>query len=207
MDIAVLKEQYNSIREKQRHETRVICFRKESDNEDICGKTLVNLVPMRQDQPSLMRPASLQDNHVDFNRDPDSATWRTHLIMYRRSCLTSDTSQLSKVNTSTKDTTSSVSVNNAECSLEEADLSHHLSKDCDETETGSLLVNKELNNCESKDLRFRKCSAPMVLTRQLSCGSYRSGHNPESPCYYPFPQLKSPRKSEAARRLGLYSSF
>lgn len=176
-----------------------------SNNEDICVKSLVNLVPMRPDQPSLKTPTSLQDYCVDFIRDPDSTTWRTHLMMYRRSCLTSDMNQPSKVNTSSRDT-SSASVNSAKCSSEKTDLGHRSSEDYDETKSACLFFSKEQAHCESEDLSFRKSSGPGVLTRQLSCGSYRSGHS-ESPFYYPFPQLKSPRKSEAARRLGLYSSF
>ncbi|KAF7651362.1 hypothetical protein LDENG_00111910 [Lucifuga dentata] len=51
----------------------------------------------------------------------------------------------------------------------------------------------------------RKSSTPALrFTRQMSFGGMGSSlqHG-----YYPFPQRKTPRISEAARRLGLYSSF
>lgn len=55
----------------------------------------------------------------------------------------------------------------------------------------------------------RKFSAPgLRFTRQLSVGGVGSSsgvhHNQD---FYPFPNRKTPRISEAARRLGMYSSF
>ncbi|KAI3355565.1 hypothetical protein L3Q82_018392, partial [Scortum barcoo] len=55
----------------------------------------------------------------------------------------------------------------------------------------------------------RKFSAPALrFTRQLSVGGAGSSmgvHHNQS--YHPFPNRKTPRISEAARRLGMYSSF
>ncbi|KAF1373363.1 hypothetical protein PFLUV_G00259790 [Perca fluviatilis] len=56
---------------------------------------------------------------------------------------------------------------------------------------------------------FRKLSAPVLrFTRQQSVGGVGSttgGHQNQN--YQPFPNRKTPRISEAARRLGMYSSF
>ncbi|XP_017334432.1 uncharacterized protein C9orf152 [Ictalurus punctatus] len=206
MDIALLQEQYNSIREKQKRETRVICFAKApSTNEEISGKSLVNVVPLRQARHTLMRQASVQEPQFDVVTDPDNATWRTHLGMYRKTCLIPDTSQSQPCDhkTSTGDSTST-STDNTMHSVEVTDSSDQLSEDCEGYANQHHLSNKLQEDCGSEG--FRKFSAPAVLSRQLSCGSSRSTHTPMSP-YYPFPQLKCPRKSEAARRLGLYSSF
>ncbi|KAK1875386.1 putative protein C9orf152 [Dissostichus eleginoides] len=46
---------------------------------------------------------------------------------------------------------------------------------------------------------------PRVLQRQLSVGSSSSMGGPHE--YHPFPSRKTPRISEAAKRLGLYASF
>ncbi|XP_007233944.3 uncharacterized protein LOC103039637 [Astyanax mexicanus] len=204
MDIALLKEQYNSIREKQKRETRVVCFRKAaSNNEEISGKALVNVVPMRQARRSLMRQASLQDTHFDFVRDHESSPWRTHLGMYRRTCAAVDPNQHkhTKVKTSTGDSISSTSVGNGEHSVEITDSSGHLSEECEGVDDDKC--QKDYSSEET-----RKFSAPEILTRRLSSSSScRSNHSTTSAYHYPFPQLKSPRKSEAARRLGLYSSF
>ncbi|MCI4374101.1 hypothetical protein PGIGA_G00002160 [Pangasianodon gigas] len=206
MDIALLKEQYNSIKDKQKRQTRVICFAKApSTNEEISGKSLVNVVPMRQARHALMRQASVQEPQFDFVRDPDNATWRTHLGMYRRTCSIPDTNQSQPSNhkTSTGDSTST-STDNAVHSVEVTDSSDQLSEDCEGYGNTHHLGNIVQIDCGSEG--FRKFSAPAVLSRQLSCGSYRSTHPPVSQ-FYPFPQLKCPKKSEAARRLGLYSSF
>ncbi|KAF7708881.1 TBC1 domain family member 30-like [Silurus meridionalis] len=204
MDIALLKEQYNSIREKQKRETRVICFAKAaSTNEEIAGKSLVNVVPMRQARHPLMRQASVQETQFDFVRDLDNATWRTHLGLYRRACSIPDTNRFQPSNhkNSTGDSTSTdITVH----SVEVTDLSDLLSEDCEGYENRNHVCSKMQEDCESEG--FRKFSAPAVVARQSSCGSYRSSHTPVS-SYYPFPQLKCPKKSEAARRLGLYSSF
>ncbi|KAM9488466.1 uncharacterized protein C9orf152-like isoform 1-T2 [Clarias gariepinus] len=206
MDIALLQEQYNSIREKQKRETRVICFAKASStNEEISGKSLVNVVPMRQIRHALTRQDSVQEPLFDFVRDPDNATWRTHLGMYRRTYSITDTkqAQLGNHKTSIGDSTS-ISTDNTVHSVEVTDSSDQLSEDCEGYGNRHHLSKKVQEDCGSDG--FRKFSAPAALTRQLSSGSYQSTHTPVSP-YYPFPQIKCPRKSEAARRLGLYSSF
>lgn len=158
---------------------------------------------MRQARHTLMRQASVQEPQFDFVRDPDNATWRTHLGMYRRTYSIPDTnqSQTGNYKTSTGDSTST---DNTVHSVEVTDLSDQLSEDCEGYDNRHHLHNKVQEDCESEC--FRKFSGPAVLTRQLSCGSYRSTHTPPSP-YYPFPQFKCPRKSEAACKLGLYSSF
>uniref|UniRef100_A0A3B4UYI8 Uncharacterized protein n=1 Tax=Seriola dumerili TaxID=41447 RepID=A0A3B4UYI8_SERDU len=55
----------------------------------------------------------------------------------------------------------------------------------------------------------RKFSAPALrFTRQLSVGGVGSSSGVhQNQNYYPFPSRKAPRISEAARRLGMYSSF
>uniref|UniRef100_A0A8C4SAF7 TBC1 domain-containing protein n=1 Tax=Erpetoichthys calabaricus TaxID=27687 RepID=A0A8C4SAF7_ERPCA len=53
----------------------------------------------------------------------------------------------------------------------------------------------------------RKFSASGSLSRQLSIVSYKPPASSSKLCYYPFPQRKCPKKSEAARRLGLYATY
>ncbi|KAI4884107.1 hypothetical protein NFI96_009820 [Prochilodus magdalenae] len=168
-----------------------------SSNEEISGKSLVNVVPMRQARHPLMKQASVQDTRFDFVRDSDSSPWRTHLGMYRRTCAAIDPNhhQHNKVKNSSGDSSSSV-----ERGVEITDSSDQSSDDC-----AGVDGNKRQKEYSSED--SRKLSAPAVLSRRRSSGSSRSTHSAASAYHYPFPQLKSPRKSEAARRLGLYSSF
>ncbi|KAG7488648.1 hypothetical protein MATL_G00037100 [Megalops atlanticus] len=88
MDIALLKEQYNWIKEKQKLQTRVVLFKKAPDNEEICGKALVNMVPVSQEvrNPKAfeeqMPVKEIQFNFVD-DLDNDKSPWRTHLGIHR----------------------------------------------------------------------------------------------------------------------------
>ncbi|KAL7887038.1 hypothetical protein AOLI_G00047590 [Acnodon oligacanthus] len=201
MDIALLKQQYNSIKDKQKRETRVVYFKKAAaNNEEISGKSLVNVVPMRQVRHSLMRQASVQDTRFDFVRDSDSSLWRTHLGMYRRTCAAIDAKRQHSMDKTSTGASPSVSVGNGDHVVEIKDSNDQLPEDCEGVD----------GNTHQKDYGFedsRKFSAPAVLFRQLSSGSSWSTHSATSAHHYPFPQHKSPRKSEAARRLGLYSSF
>lgn len=84
--------------------------------------------------------------------------------------------------------------------METIDPSDQLPEEC-EGDDGDK-QQKDYNSVDS-----RKFSEPAVLSRRLSSSSSRSTLYTTSACHYPFPQLKSPRKSEAACKLGLYSSF
>ncbi|XP_026858800.2 uncharacterized protein C9orf152 [Electrophorus electricus] len=207
MDIALLKDQYDSIRDKQKRETRVIYFKNASNDEEIADKSLVSMVPMQQVKHSLKRQVAFQETHFDFVRDPDSAPWRTHLGMYRRTCLAVDANCLQhvKIKTSTGDSASSCSEGNGERSGEVMDSSDLLSEDCEGVDGNQhLSKNGQKDNGSENSKEY---SAPAVLSRQLSCGSHQSSRTSASSYHYPFPQLKCPRKSEAAYKLGLYSSF
>uniref|UniRef100_A0A3Q0RTX2 Uncharacterized protein n=1 Tax=Amphilophus citrinellus TaxID=61819 RepID=A0A3Q0RTX2_AMPCI len=63
---------------------------------------------------------------------------------------------------------------------------------------------KKTSNSVLEGRSSRKFSAPALrLARQLSVGGAASS----SQIYYPFPSRRTPRISEAARRLGMYSTF
>ncbi|XP_051971020.1 uncharacterized protein C9orf152-like [Xyrauchen texanus] len=183
MDIALLKEQYNTIKDKQRRETRVVCFTKEVHHEEIsAGKSPVDIVPVCQAKHSPLTEASIVETQFGFVEDPESGSWHTHLDVYRMTHTTSGTEH--------RDHTSN----------HRADLTAGTASTDD-----SHLKSSTLNNRIT--LSSRKLSAPAVLSRQLSFGSYRSCPTPAGSRYYPFPQMKCPKKSETARRLGLYSSI
>ncbi|KAL0150642.1 hypothetical protein M9458_054059, partial [Cirrhinus mrigala] len=152
------------------------------NNEEIIGKTLVDLVPVCQINRS---PSTASDTQFEFVLDSDSGLWRSHLDMHRMKHTTDETEHGNNSDTSEASSTSSES--------------ERLSEDSNPGE-------HHLKNKDHGGLDSRKFSAPAVLSRQLSFGSYRS--TPASlKYYYPFPQRKSLRKSETARRLGLYASL
>ncbi|XP_026057403.1 uncharacterized protein C9orf152-like [Carassius auratus] len=69
MDIELLEEQYSSIREKQRRQTQVICFKNAQNNEEISGMNLVDVVPLTKAAETLS--------------ESDSGVWRSHLELHR----------------------------------------------------------------------------------------------------------------------------
>ncbi|XP_073687236.1 uncharacterized protein [Garra rufa] len=176
MDIELLKEQYNSIREKQRRQTHVIRFRKEQIDEEMSVRNLVDLVPVCQIKcsPSTKTP----ETPFEFVVDSESCLWRSHLDLHRIKPTNDEPEHR----------------NNSQSSTEASSTSSESERLSEESNPGE----HRLNNS-------RKFSAPAVLSRQLSFGSYRS--TPAGSKYYPFPQRKSLRKSETARRLGLYASL
>lgn len=127
----------------------------------------------------LRSPAtSVQETLVEFVVDSAGGLWRTHLDVHRLT-------------------------HTAEVSEHRNHVSSEDSRTSSESERLPEDSNHHLKN--SSALNSRKMSAPAVLSRQMSFGSYRS--TPAGSKYYPFPQKKCPRKSETARRLGLYASF
>ncbi|XP_067233780.1 uncharacterized protein C9orf152-like [Chanodichthys erythropterus] len=163
MDITLLKEQYNSIRDKQRRQTQVLCFR-EAQNSEEMNKTLVDVVPVCLRSPS----ASVQETLVEFVVDSAGGLWRTHLDVHR---LTH--------------------------TAEVSEHRNHVSSEDSRTSLESERLPEDSNH------HLKNSSA--LNSRKMSFGSYRS--TPAGSKYYPFPQRKCPRKSETARRLGLYASF
>lgn len=173
MDIALLKEQYNSIRDQQRRQTRVLCFKTAQNSEEINGENLVDVLPVFQVKCSPSTQAC-----SEFAVDCAGGQWRTHLDTHRLTHTTSGSEHTS-----------------------------HVSSEASSSSSDSERLSDSLDLKMKNDsvLNSRKCSAPAVLSRQMSFGSYRS--TPAGSKHQPFPQRKSLRKSETARRLGLYASL
>ncbi|XP_062377759.1 uncharacterized protein C9orf152-like [Sardina pilchardus] len=200
MDIALLKEQYNWIKEKQRQETRVVVFKKASTNEEIIGKSPVSVVPMHQEmrRRPLQRQLSMQEAQSDIFQDQGNSLWRTHLGLHRNGCTASYHNQ---------DPIAIQSNLFRDSSLESTESSEKLTSDPEELE-GSVSLGSSTSGQEAEDGKpTRQFSAPSVLSRRSSLIRSRPAQAPSTARHYPFPQLKCPRKSEAARRLGMYASF
>ncbi|XP_024248113.1 uncharacterized protein LOC112227542 [Oncorhynchus tshawytscha] len=197
MDIALLTEQYNLTKEKQKRQTLVVLFRQVStdDAAEISGQALVNVVPVNQEMKSKHeRKRSVSESENDFVGDLERAPWRKPLGIHRQANVII-----------TPHTNPTITGSNSSFTF--------LSEDFPETSSEKVLGDSisihpvELSTSNSSS-GSRKFSAPAILSRQLSFG----GQRPPllSSCHhhhYPFPQRKGPKKSEAARRLGMYSSF
>lgn len=192
MDIAFLKEQYDFIKDKRRRESCVVCFKKEIINQKIYNQNLM----------SQIEQMSLSDSETQFNfiKGSDSGLWRTHLDMHRITHtfnVTEHVDHMSDCSDVTDDTTSTEESS--------TDLSEGLTEDSDVCDRNQHLNNRM--SITSSALTSRNTCSPDVLSRQLSFRSYRSCSSSTGSQYYPFPQMKCLKKSETARRLGLYASF
>ncbi|XP_030625819.1 uncharacterized protein C9orf152-like [Chanos chanos] len=207
MDIALLKEQYNWIKEKQRNETRVVMFKKAASNkEEISGKSLISVVPMCQSNESVVRHKPSREVEFDFVRDPERAPWRTHLGLHRMAS-TNNCIELQQQpdNVAANQNSAQIDSLSSDRSESNTDSSDKLSLSSEDPKSDYSLESRTEENPDPTS--SRKLSAPAVLSRQRSFGGYKASHIPMSPIHYPFPHLKCPKKSEAARRLGMYSSF
>ncbi|KAA0705109.1 hypothetical protein E1301_Tti019178 [Triplophysa tibetana] len=201
MDIALLKDQYNSIRDKQRREPQVVCFKKDVNSEEICRKALVDMVPVAQIKQTPLSDTSVLETQFNSTEDSDGSLWRTHLDVYRMTHASNSTEHASHTSDFSDDVTDDpVSTDDSS-----TDLSEYVSQDSDTCVRNHSLINS--TSMTSSGLSSREMSSPARLSRQLSFGSYRSCLSPAGPQKYPFPQMKCLKKSETARRLGLYSSF
>lgn len=72
------------------------------------------------------------------------------------------------------------------------------------TESESERLSED-SNPEDQHLKIKTCSS--LSSRKISAQSFRSYRSTGGSKHYPFPQRKSLRKSETARRLGLYASL
>ncbi|XP_061096920.1 uncharacterized protein C9orf152-like [Conger conger] len=196
MDIALLKEQYNCNKRKQMLQTRVVLFKKAPNNEEICGKSLVNMIPVNQE---VKYPKVFEENfpvrEIKFNfvddLDSDKTPWRTHLGIHR---MTSVTGNLLKTSDTMASTTTSNPSSNQDLTLESTE-----SKEVDS------IASENLNGCQFLDSGGRS-EQVTPASRNLSSSWSECSLPSVSSHYYPFPQRKCPKKSEAARKLGMYSA-
>ncbi|KAJ8277572.1 hypothetical protein GJAV_G00076800 [Gymnothorax javanicus] len=199
MDVALLIEQYNSNKLKQILQTRVILFKKAPNNEDICGKSLVKMIPVNQEvkYPEVLReyfPVRQMKFSFTDDLDSDKTPWRTHLGIHRMTCATG-----TLINASDKpaSTTSRKSTGNLSASKD-------FSQEGDESE-GYSNASEDMNahrfsNCGGRSEQIMPSTSIFRYPEtwpKSSLPSLSSDH-------YPFPQRKCPKKSEAARRLGMY---
>ncbi|XP_073533833.1 uncharacterized protein C9orf152 homolog [Phyllobates terribilis] len=199
MDIHRLEEQYNGIKEKQKLRTHIIVF-KSGDNELILREPDVNTVQINErvrkhkafkDQiPVKEVTLELSDKNYLKGRN---GTWHAHLNIHRMVQLSSRPA----LETSTPDKT--VLFDRLLSSGEPVNFP---------APSTTTVEMKGLNGDHySVSSVRRKSSLKNPIPASWSQYPFPTS-KPTSPTekllYYPFPQKKNPRISEAARKLGLY---
>uniref|UniRef100_A0A3B4XAQ9 TBC1 domain-containing protein n=1 Tax=Seriola lalandi dorsalis TaxID=1841481 RepID=A0A3B4XAQ9_SERLL len=178
MDVSLLREQYRSSRETQRRQTQLLLFR--------TGERKLFVYLLR------VRLVAVTGNRFVLEIKAGD----------NRACREKKTGlgeKISKVYFSVQDRDELNSSNT------------DLHQDLKENRSADVKTNNDFLQTNTPAGRgSRKFSAPAALrfTRQLSVGGVGSSSGVhQNQNYYPFPSRKAPRISEAARRLGMYSSF
>uniref|UniRef100_A0A3P9ACJ1 TBC1 domain-containing protein n=1 Tax=Esox lucius TaxID=8010 RepID=A0A3P9ACJ1_ESOLU len=186
MDIALLREQYNWIKEKQKLQTQVVLFT------EMSGQPLINVVPVNQEMKNTREMERLvSEAKIDIVGELDGNTWRTHLGVHRRKNIIIPTHP-------------NPTVSSTNCSSFKS-----LSEHCAETSSEKILRDSDSAEMSTSNSisGSHKLSGLSVMSRRLSLGDHGPSPVLSSGLHYPFPKRKGPNKSEAARRLGMYASF
>ncbi|XP_018544778.2 histone H3.v1-like [Lates calcarifer] len=233
MDISLLREQYRSSRDRQRRHTQVLLFRRVSEE----LSDAISIIPVTQGltspppaptfdpDPSTFDPWHL---HLGLHRrscpgvsvqlpgsSPETNS-SVHSSSRRPSSSSSEsrgTSPCSSFNSTTEEDlrAGGSRADPPEDSQESSAPGSLTSSEGSSTPVASAAGSQEdLKESRSTDVKTSASVRRRGLrfTRQLSVGGVGSSsgvhHNQD---FYPFPNRKTPRISEAARRLGMYSSF
>ncbi|XP_008292823.1 uncharacterized protein C9orf152 [Stegastes partitus] len=193
MDVSVLRQRYRSSREAQRSRAQVLLLRTVSED-------AVSVVAVAQGLTSPWEPNSTPD--PDPTCDPTCDPWRAHLDLHRRCCPGGLTRPPSSDSCSESgDRKLSAGSDSLSSSRDENRLPAAPDGSRDELRPdrrdggGGLQRELQPRQQEASGGVLQSSGSRKVLSRQQSAGCY------------PFPSRKTPRISEAARRLGMYSSF
>ncbi|XP_077952586.1 uncharacterized protein LOC144390161 isoform X2 [Gasterosteus aculeatus] len=197
MDVSLLREQYRCSREEQRH----VLLRTVSEE---LSEAVTQGLALPWEALGGMPPVTF---------DPDPTTCRDPWRLDPGRCESSPETTRSSFrrSSSSSESCSTTDGVNADGSKPEPDQSsgsrggHPPCSDESSAPTSSLLEDLK----DDASVLQTCCKAPALrLTRQLSLGGVGSSNAVhQNQNHHPFPNRKTPRISEAARRLGMYSSF
>ncbi|XP_044149723.1 uncharacterized protein C9orf152 homolog [Bufo gargarizans] len=206
MDIHHLQEQYNGMKQKQKLQTHIIVF-KSGDNELILREPDVNTVQVnervrklkafKEQTPVKEVTLELSDKNYLTKRD---GTWHAHLNIHRMVQLNGQPAPEATPPEHDGDINKAVLFERLLGSeVQPVNISAPIAK---------TMLMKELHGDHQSISGFRrKSSLKNPIPASWSQYPFLTS-KPTSPTerlvYYPFPQKKNPRISEAARKLGLY---
>ncbi|KAK6492201.1 hypothetical protein HHUSO_G4487 [Huso huso] len=172
------------------------------------GKPLVSVVPLNQNvRKAKAFEVEMPFKEIRFNfpgilQDYESP-WHTHLEIYRNT--QTEHRHTGTAEESAKPSPTADPSLTKDISLSCQQLLEEQAVDTSEVASKSDVPDHTSNCCLGDSLTHspRKLSTPVIQTGQQSLVAYKPPSNTKLLCY-PFPQKKCPKKSEAARRLGLY---
>ncbi|XP_061443648.1 uncharacterized protein C9orf152 homolog isoform X2 [Rhineura floridana] len=208
MDVSVLEEQYDCLKQKQKLQTHIIVF-KTGGNETVPRESMVNAVLINKK----MRKAKafkecLPIREVSFELPckediQESSPWRIHLEIHR---LAQGDHQ--KIPCDIVQNKNEQFTTDSEILFQKKSI-----MSCEELLKGSEqsvgILSKQENpspaeKTDSSNSPLTSVTSPIWTHAQISVSKLAPASS-KLP-YYPFPQKKTPKISEAARRLGLYVS-
>ncbi|XP_077160220.1 LOW QUALITY PROTEIN: uncharacterized protein C9orf152 homolog [Paroedura picta] len=213
MDVSLLEEQYGSLKQKQRLQTHIIVF-KTGEHEAIPEGPTVSTVLVNQK----VKKAKACREHMPIREVSlglpcagsiqESSPWRIHLGLHR--LVEGEHRRVPWEAVQIKD--------EQVCTSSEAPSGEESTASTEELLTGSERSTEPVSQqgdsspaektespipAGGTDLRLTSVTAP--LWTEISVAKLVPAASSKL-TYYPFPQKKTPRISEAARRLGLYVS-
>ncbi|XP_006120615.2 uncharacterized protein C9orf152 homolog isoform X1 [Pelodiscus sinensis] len=219
MDVTLLEEQYDCIKQKQKQQTHIIVF-KTGENHPVHEESTVNAILLNK---KIRKPKEFKEHipvrkitlELTYNDNvQDSSLWRTHLGIHRLLQTDCQKAPCDLAHFKNKQ----ISFDNERLTVKENVMlpyekplaaSEQPTVSLNELENSSMLNSptEEKSNsisgiCQKSPLR--SVSSGIWTHQQVSSRKFVPISSKLS--YYPFPQKKTPRISEAARRLGLYVS-
>ncbi|XP_033021630.1 uncharacterized protein C9orf152 homolog isoform X1 [Lacerta agilis] len=208
MDVSMLEEQYDCLKQKQKLQTHIIVF-KTGENETISGESMVSAVLINKK----MRKAKAFKEHAPVREVSlelpcseniqESSPWRIHLEIHRLAHGEHQEVPLGAVQKSNEQ----VSADSEILSQKERVMTCEELLKGSEQSAGILSEQENLSPAETTDSSYShltSVTSPAWTHTQISV-SKLAPTSSKLP-YYPFPQKKTHKISEAARRLGLYVS-
>uniref|UniRef100_A0A8B9NYR3 TBC1 domain-containing protein n=1 Tax=Apteryx owenii TaxID=8824 RepID=A0A8B9NYR3_APTOW len=217
MDVSLLEEQYDYIKQKQKLQSHIIVF-KTGENESVLSESMVNAVVINKNirkSKSLTECVPVRKVRLELTSNgnlQDSSPWRTHLGIHRLA------------QASRPEVSHDLSYcKNGPCSFdnkrlipkENGTLQHkELETVSEEPALDQLGSSSTLNSLSKEKSTNISGICQKSPSKSATSVIWTHQHISSTKCipacnklnFYPFPQKKTPRISEAARRLGLYVS-
>ncbi|CAI5789110.1 Hypothetical predicted protein [Podarcis lilfordi] len=208
MDVSMLEEQYDSLKQKQKLQTHIIVF-KTGENETVPGESMVSAVLINKKMrkaKAFKECAPVKEVSLELpcsENIQDSSPWRIHLEIHRLAHGEHQEVPLGAVQKNNEQ----VSADSEILSLKERVMTSEELLKGSEQSAGILSEQENSSPAETTDSSYShltSVTSPAWTHAQISVSKLAPTSN-KLP-YYPFPQKKTHKISEAARRLGLYVS-
>ncbi|XP_074841218.1 uncharacterized protein C9orf152 homolog isoform X2 [Carettochelys insculpta] len=219
MDVTLLEEQYDCTKQKQKLQTHIIVF-KTGENQPVPGESMISAIVINK---KMRKPKEFKEHipvkkvtlELTYNGNvQDSSPWRTHLGIHR--LLQAGGQKAPSDLTHCKN--EQISFNNERLTVKE-NVTVPYEKPLTASEQSTISLNELGNSNMLNSPTEEKSNSISGICQKSTLKSVSSAiwthpqvsHTRCIPIssklsYYPFPQKKTPRISEAARSLGLYVS-